>query len=171
MELYIMIALRLIHIFSGVFWAGTAFFFISFLQPVVKASGPEGGKVMQRLALSRFPSAMPLIGGLTVLSGLAMYWFLSGGLQLRMIMTAPGLGYTLGGVAALIAFVIGIAVTVPATKGVAAVAKELMASGNPPTPAQMSRIQGMQMKLATGALWNTIFLAVAVAMMAVARYL
>ncbi len=171
MELYTMIALRLIHIFSGVFWAGTAFFMVSFLQPVVKASGPEGGKVMQRLALSRFPTAMPMIGGLTVLSGLAMYWFLSGGLQLSMVMTAPGLGYALGGVAGLIAFGIGIAVTGRATRGVAAIAKELMASGTPPTPDQMAWIQAMQMKLAAGALWSTIFLALAVAMMAVARYL
>ncbi len=172
MEQYVlMLVLRLIHIFSGVFWAGTAFFFVSFLQPVVKASGPEGGKVMQRLALSRFPTALPAIATVAALSGLALYWFGTGGLQPRMIMTGPGLGFAFGGVAALIALAIGLTVTVPATKGVAAIAKELMASGKPPGPEQTTQIQALQIRLATGALWNAIFLALAVVGMAVARYL
>ncbi len=86
-------------------------------------------------------------------------------------MTGTGLGFTFGGVAALIALAIGLTVTMPATKGVAAIAKELMASGKPPSPEQMTQIQALQIRLATGALWNAIFLALAVVGMAVARYL
>ncbi len=171
MEHYVMLVLRLIHIFAGVFWAGTAFFFVSFLQPVVKASGPEGGKVMQRLALSSFPNALPAVAVINVLAGLAMYWLDSGGLQISWIVSRFGLGLLFGAVSALAALAVGLTVTIPATKAVAAIAKELMASGKPPSPEQMTRIQALQIKLATGALWNAILLALAVAGMALARYL
>ena len=42
----LIIVLRIIHIFSGVFWVGFAFFNIGFLQPTVKATGAEGQKTM-----------------------------------------------------------------------------------------------------------------------------
>src|SRR2546430_1371269 len=63
------ILLRVIHILSGVFWAGATFFLVGFLQPVVAASGPEGGRLMQRLtSQKRFQMAMPVAAGLTLLS-------------------------------------------------------------------------------------------------------
>jgi len=167
----LMIVLRLIHIFTAVFWGGTAFFMVSFLTPAVQAAGPEGGKVMQRLVLSSFPKALPGIATLAVLSGLWMYWLKSGNLQLAWIMTPAGLGFTFGGVMGLISLGIGLLVTVPAMNQLAAFAKQGMASGKPPTPEQMKVIQGVQMKMLGAAVWNAIFLALAVAAMATARYL
>ncbi len=167
----LMLVLRFIHIFSGVFWAGSAFFLVSFLQPVVRESGPEGGKVMQRLAASRFSTALPAVSVLTVLSGLVLYWLDSGGLQLEIIMTGPGLGFAFGGIAGLLALVIGLVVSMPVTRSMAAISRELIASGNPPSPEQMTKIQALQIRMATGAMWNTILLALAVAAMAIARYL
>src|SRR2546426_4742723 len=64
-----MILLRVIHILPGVFWAGATFFLVGFLQPVVAASGPEGGRLMQRLtSQKRFQMAMPVAAGVTILS-------------------------------------------------------------------------------------------------------
>src|SRR2546428_10029134 len=63
-----MILLRVIHILSGVFWAGATFFLVGFLQPVVAASGPEGGRLMQRLtSQKRFQMAMPVAAGVATL--------------------------------------------------------------------------------------------------------
>ena len=45
MNIY-MIILRLIHILAGIFWVGTAFFFVLFFEPTLKTSGPAGGTVM-----------------------------------------------------------------------------------------------------------------------------
>ena len=166
----LMMVLRLIHILGGVFWAGTAFFLVSFLTPAVKAAGPEGGKVMQRLAISSFPKAIISIAALNVLSGLVMYYLDSGGLQLAWITTPTGLGFTLGGIAGLISLGIGLTITAPALDRVGAMAKAIMASGAPPTPEQMQELQGHQMRMAGAAVWNAVFLALAVAAMAVARY-
>ena len=169
MDLY-MIILRLIHIFFGVFWAGTTFFFVSFLQPTVKAAGPEGGKVMQRLAQSRFATVMPLAAGLTVVAGALMYWRVSGGLQVGWITSGTGLSLTIGAVGGILAFVIGLVVSRPAIVRVAELAKEMQAAGGPPTPAQMAEIQSLQKTLSSGAIWTAVLVAIALLGMAVARY-
>src|SRR2546422_11636527 len=65
-----MVVLRLIHILSGIFWVGTTFFLVGFLQPVIAQSGPEGGRFAQRLmSQKRFQAAMSVAAGLTILSG------------------------------------------------------------------------------------------------------
>jgi hypothetical protein len=166
----LMIVLRLFHIISGVFWAGTAFFFVSFLQPVVRASGPEGGKVMQQLALSRFTTTIVAAGTLTVLSGLLMYWRDSG-FQLAWILSPTGIAFTIGGLAGLSGLGVAFSVSRPAIMRVAALAKEMMAAGGPPTPAQMGEIQALQARITQGGRWLAALLGIAVTAMAVARYL
>lgn len=166
----LMIVLRLFHIVSGVFWAGTAFFFVSFLQPAVKASGPEGGKVMQQLALSRFTTTIIAAGTLTVLSGLLMYWRDSG-FQLAWILSATGLAFTIGGLAGLGGLSVAFFVSRPAIMRVAALAKEMMAAGGPPTPAQMGEIQALQARITQGSQRLAAMLGIAVIAMATARYL
>lgn len=68
------ITLRLIHIFAGVFGAGTAFFLLCFLMPALAGSGAGGQAVMQHLATKqKLGVVVPTAGLLTVLSGLGMY--------------------------------------------------------------------------------------------------
>src|SRR3972149_11003541 len=114
MDIY-MIVLRVIHIASAVFWGGTTFFFVSFLEPAVRKSGPEGGKVMQTLSAGRYPVAFPAVVLLTVVSGLLMYWRDSGGFKLAWITSSFGLGITFGAVMGLIAAAIGLAIPRSAT--------------------------------------------------------
>src|SRR2546428_10007876 len=96
-----MILLRVIHILSGVFWAGATFFLVGFLQPVVAASGPEGGRLMQRLtSQKRFQMAMPVAAGLTILSSLALYGRVSAGVQIAWTTSWTGLGLALSSGAA-----------------------------------------------------------------------
>ncbi len=51
-----MVAMRLIHIGLGVFWAGAIFFIVLFLEPSVRAAGPDGARVMQGLQQRRSDS-------------------------------------------------------------------------------------------------------------------
>src|SRR2546428_12661025 len=87
-----MILLRVIHILSGVFWAGATFFLVGFLQPVVAASGPEGGRLMQRLtSQKRFQMAMPVAAGLAIPSGLPLYGRGSAGVPIALVNLGAGL--------------------------------------------------------------------------------
>jgi uncharacterized membrane protein len=166
-----MIVLRLIHIGTAVYWGGTVFFLVSFLTPAVRAAGPEGGKVMQRLVLSRFPRTLPIVASLTVLSGLVMYFLDSGGLQPKWMTMPAGLGFTFGGIMGLTSLIIGLSITSPALNRMATFTREAMASGKPPGPERMKEIQALQIKMNSAAVWNAIFLALAIVGMATARYL
>src|SRR5436309_9725387 len=87
-----MVVLRLIHILSGIFWVGTTFFLVGFLQPVIAQSGPEGGRFAQRLmSQKRFQAAMSVAAGLTILSGLVLYGRVSAGFQRAWVTSGPGL--------------------------------------------------------------------------------
>src|SRR5947199_9235146 len=112
------ILLRVIHILSGVFWAGATFFLVGFLQPVVAASGPEGGRLMQRLtSQKRFQMAMPVGAGLTILSALALCGRVSAGLQIAWITSGTGLVRGLSSVASVLAVVTGAVVRRPRPTG------------------------------------------------------
>lgn len=170
MDIY-MIVLRIIHIASAVFWGGTTFFFVSFLEPAVRKSGPEGGKVMQTLSAGRYPVAFPVIVLLTVVSGLLMYWRDSGGFKLVWITSSFGLGITFGAVMGLIAAAIGIAIPRSATARMAMISKEFQAQGAPPTPAQMAEMKKQSERLAQGALWTAVFLSLSMLGMSAAETL
>jgi len=167
-----MITLRVIHILSGVFWAGATFFLVGFLQRAIAESGPEGGRVMQRLTSQRrFQIAMPMAAGLTILSGLALYGRVSAGFQLAWITSGTGLVLALSGVAAILAVVIGGVVQRPMATRAQVLAGELQRSGAPPTSTQMGEMQGLQRRIRGTSLWITVLLIVAVVGMSIARYI
>ena len=167
-----MIALRLLHIVLGVFWAGTIFFFVIFLEPSVRAAGPDGASVMRGLQKRQFLNVMPLVAGLTILSGIALYWRVSAGLTPTWITSPVGISLTVGGLASVLAFVIGVFVMRRAGLRAAALASELQQS--PDGPAQdalRAELQLLRTRARTSARVVAVLLGVAVATMAVGRYL
>lgn len=170
MDLY-MVVLRLIHLFSSVFWVGTIFFYALFLLRRVKAAGPVGGQFMQQLSQPPLTATLSSASGLAVLSGILLYWRASGGFDSAWIGTAPGLALTAGGVTALLAMVIGVIVSRPAASRMAALGREIAAAGGPPSPAQAAEVQALSARLER-ALYQTAYLLVITLIgMAIARYL
>lgn len=168
----VVLVLRLLHIFGGVFWVGGTFMLAGFIEPSVRATGPEGGKFMQRLAgQSGFTQAMSVAAVANVLAGLLLYWRDSGGLQLAWITTGTGLTFTLGGLMGIVAAVIGFGVTGANAGKLAALGKQIAAAGGPPTPAQLSQVQALQEKLRQGGQINTVVMIVVLLCMSLARYL
>lgn len=168
----IMVTLRVIHILSGVFWAGTTFFLVGFLQPVIAQSGPEGGSFAQRLmSEKRFQSAMSVAAGLTILSGLVLYDQVSAGFQRTWVTSGTGLALALGGLAAVLAVVAGGLLQRPTATRLGALAGEIQRSGAAPTPAQRSEMQTLQQRVGRSSKWIVLLLALAVVSMAIARYI
>lgn len=161
----LMIILRLIHIFSGVFWAGGAFFLVSVLGPTVQEAGPEGGRFMQRLASGgRMTPLFTLAAILTALSGILMYLILG---RWNTIGTPGGVLLAIGALAGLAAFGHGFSVQGRASQRMAALAKEMAARNGPPTPEQMAEAQALGAKLGRGAVTTAILLIVALIGMSV----
>ncbi|MFQ6046854.1 MAG: hypothetical protein ACE5PT_10950 [Gemmatimonadales bacterium] len=167
----LMLVMRLIHIGLGVFWAGTIFFFVIFLEPSVREAGPDGAKVMQGLFKRHYLNVMPVVAALTILSGFVLYWRLSGGMNATWIGSDYGLSLTVGGAAAIVAFVIGLFGMRRAALRAAALGAELQqAAEGARREKLMAEAQAQRNRARKSAHWVAGFLAVAVISMAVARY-
>ena len=111
---YGLLLARLIHVLAGVFWVGAMVFVSAFLIPSLAEVGPDGGKVMVALQRRKFMVVMPVIGTLTMLSGIWLYWRASAGFQVDYMKSGPGHAYAFGAIFAITAFVVGMTVTRPA---------------------------------------------------------
>ena len=166
-----MIALRLIHILAGVFWAGTVFFFVSFLLPSMRDAGPAAGAISKQLIVVRkYPRAILTIAILTVLSGFALYGMdvsVSNGTFAR---SRSGMVFGLGGVAAVVTIVLGMIIMTPTANKLAALGAAIQASGQPPTPEQAAEQVRLQKRMAMGTQMGAVLLFICVVCMAIGRY-
>lgn len=168
------IVFRLIHIVAGVMWAGSLFLLIVFVRPSAAAIAPAGAPLMGEL-LGRRRLVQWLLGfaSLTILAGAYLYWknWDAAGSLGAWLDTGFGLTLTIGAVAAIAAFSIGWFGTRPTIDRMLGLGRRIAEAGPPPPPpelaAEMAEIQG---KLSTYG-WSALsLLGVAVATMAIARY-
>jgi uncharacterized membrane protein len=163
--------LRLIHILAGVLWVGATVFIAVFLMPSLRAVGPAAGPVMEQVArVRRLPIWMMSATILTILSGLTLYGVDSAGFHSAWMHSGPGTVFGLGGVLAILAAVVGMAVNAPAGKRLGVLASEIKVRGTP-TPADVAEMQSLQARLARATNLTAGLLILATAAMAVARHM
>jgi uncharacterized membrane protein len=162
--------LRLVHIVAGIFWVGATLATAAFLLPTARVVGAEGrrflGRVMQRLG-----PALGIAMLLTVVSGFIMYGRLSAGFNRAWVTSRPGLALGVGAVAALLAVVLGVAVTGPANVRLA----KLRNSAAPATAelagVDAARVTTLEARVERTTVFTAALLLVCAAAMAIARYL
>jgi uncharacterized membrane protein len=167
-----LILTRVVHIGSAMSWFGGSIIGAFFLQPTAAALGQAGQPFMDHLMRRRRMGIFfPIVAALTVLSGAALYWHDSGGLQATWISSPTGLAFTIGGLAAIAAFFGGFILVGPSIAAQTAVQSELARGDGVPTEAQRQRLEqaGRRLQLATRIDWPLLLLAGLT--MAVARYL
>ena len=162
-DMYVII-LRLLHIVGGVIWAGSGLFQVLVLQPTARQQAAGGGAFMKSLMSN--PRMGQLMGGsaiATLGSGLLLYWHDFGAL---VPSSGPMWGYAIGGLAAIVLWVIALAVTIPMGRRMGVLA-ERGANGED-VQAEINSITRRQRSF--GAL-GTFLMVTAVVLMAIARYL
>lgn len=164
----LLIVLRILHIGLGVFWAGTVFFVVSFLEPTVRGAGPAGGAIMAGLQRRRFLNVLPAVGLLTILTGLTLYMLLWGGSGAA---TPAGMTLGVGGITAILALFVGWFFMRPAQLAAGRLGASLreMTEG-PERLAAVADLDRLQRRVRRSARWVAILLAVTVVAMAVGRY-
>lgn len=163
--------LRLVHIGVGAFWVGAVFTNVLFLQPTAMALGPDAAKFQFHLLKQRrFSTAILLSGATTVTAGVLLLWITSNGFDPDLLFGPSRLGFTVGGVMAILTFAFGSTYIYPRTERVGRIMGGIMAEGRPPTPEegqQLGRIRGDLLRAG----WITVVgLGSATAAMATARY-
>ena len=165
-----MIVFRLFHVISAVLWVGGFAMLVFFILPSIRASGPSGGQVMRTvLTKTRLVAYFPWVGGFTVLSGLAMFWRDTTISQSNWAASASGMTFSIGGLAGLIALIVG---GIMVGRSIGQLRQIALASdpSAPPSPEQAARIAQLQARADLGNRIVGPLLAIAVITMAIARY-
>lgn len=160
---------RLIHVFSGVFWAGSVLFINLLLAPSVGAAGAPGIMVMRQLSERKYHQTVEGFAYLTVLSGFYLVWLHTRGMGGAWFGTGMGMGISIGMTAALISLVLGVAVVRPAIRQMLALAAEADAAGPDARPAVFARMLPVRSRLKGAGVANVLLLTTAILAMAVAR--
>jgi uncharacterized membrane protein len=171
----LMLTLRLIHILGGIFWVGATLVLAGFLLPTLRAVGPDGGRFMQHVMQQRrLQVYLGVAMGLTILSGLGMYWRLSVLSHGALANSRMGVALGVGALSAIVAAVVGAVVSQPAGRKLGALGQRMQqaqAAGERPSPAQLAELQALQTRIARALTAITALLVLSAAAMAMARYL
>lgn len=171
MNIYILILLRLVHIVAGILWGGAAVYYLFFVKPSVQAIGAVGPQFMQNLVDRRkMPIFMVSTSLLTVIAGGILYWVSSGGFNAAWIASGPGIGFTIGSLTSLIAFLFGNFGIGPTSAQLGALGGQIAASGKAPTSEQIARMQALEKRLNVAETVDFAMLVIAMLTMATARY-
>src|SRR4029077_649715 len=104
------LSLRTLHVLVAATWLGATAFVTLLLLPAMNEAGASGGQVMMGLHRKGLPAFFATVGGATVLTGIYLFWHFTGGFELAIIGSHAGIAFSVGGLAGLIALVIGGAV-------------------------------------------------------------
>ena len=171
MDIY-MAVLRIVHIFGGVFWVGTAWMTAGFLLPTAEAIGSDAEKFMTYINVKRrYPTFIAIAAGFNLLAGVLLYWHDSSGLQLSWITTPTGLGESFGALCAIVGFILGFRVVKPAIEEFGRIGHEMHAAGKPPSADQLANLRQVQTRLDRSERIVAVVLGLALLGMATARYL
>jgi uncharacterized membrane protein len=163
--------LRVIHIVCGAMWVGFVVFVSVILLPALRGAGPAAGPMMYQVArVRKLPLVNMAIAVLTVLSGLALYWQDSAGFSNAWMQSGAARTFGAGGAVAIIAIIIGMAISSPAGRKLGQLAGNAIQRGGAPTPEEAAEMQRLQMRMAQSNAVVAILVVIAAGIMAVARY-
>lgn len=165
------LVLRLIHIGAGAFWVGAVFTFFLFVQPTAAALGADATKFSYHLMhYRRLPGVILGSAVVTVLAGIWLLLRTSNGLDPALLFSASRLGYTVGGVAAILTLGVGALYVFPRTQTVERTIGALLEEARPPTPEEQQTLARTALESRRAGWVVLIGLAIAVVAMATAEY-
>ena len=172
MDQTVTLVLRFIHIVGGVFWVGAVFLMVGFIFPTVRETGPTGGRFMQELMQRRRLSVfINTAAGLTMLSGFILMGRIVAATDGAWMNTRSGMTFATGGLATIIAAIIGGAIVGRSGKRLTTLGTAIQASGGPPSAEQSAEMSRLQARMGKAMHVVAALLLVAVTSMATARYL
>jgi uncharacterized membrane protein len=168
-----MIVFRIVHIVAGVAWAGSVFLFVVFVQPSVAAIAPAGAPFMAELLGKRkLIDRLLMYAATTIVGGLVLYlraWDQSGTVG-DWVGSTYGAVLTIGALAAIAAFLIGLLGTRPSVQRMLALGRQMAQTEGPPAPELAAGMQQLQMRLKGLARASLGLITISVLAMATARY-
>ena len=165
------LSLRVLHIITGVFWAGSIFFIVSFLMPAFRDVGPDGAKMFAALRVRRMFVWTPVLALITVVAGLWLY-MLRMGMGEGWAKTREAMTLGTGALASILALLLGFFVMRAAGLKADDMSRAAgsMAAGTA-RDAQMAAVTKLRVRALMSARAVATLLLVTVVTMAIARYI
>jgi hypothetical protein len=135
------LCMRVLHVTLAAGWFGAAVLATLYLGPAFKQAGPAGGQVMGILVARGFVKYMASVGGLTVLTGVYLFWHFTSGFDPALSASRAGMAFSIGALTGIIALILGGSM-------IGASAKKLVALG--------AQVPGMKDGPEKAALMNTM---------------
>jgi len=166
----LVIVLRIVHIFSGIFWVGFGLFNFFYFQPAIRATGAEGMAVMQHL--NQKTNLMPtvyLAATLTFLSGLGLFWPLAVSMP-STLHSSYGIVISVGSLSGIIAWLHAIFLVRKIISKIQVLGGQIQSQEGPPTPDQQSEMDALASRLNRAGKMVIVFMVIAVFGMSIAQY-
>jgi hypothetical protein len=106
----IFLVIRALHVLLAAFWIGATLFVAMILMPAIRRMEAAGNPVLIGIHRGGLTPFMAALGGLTVLSGIWLYWHFTGGFDPVVSASRAGMAFGTGGAAGIVAVIIGGAV-------------------------------------------------------------
>lgn len=161
-------AVRFLHIVAGIVWAGGAILMNLVIGPAIAATGDAGRQFAGHL-ITRTPFAKIMLGSglVTVLAGSYLYGVNSNWFSSKWMMSGAGIGFGIGAAAGIMALIFGFMIN-RISGALAALGAQIQGKPTDEQTAKMQELRKRQMSVTAA---NTIFILLAVAFMALARFL
>lgn len=162
--------LRILHILTGAFWYGAVVFNARFLIPSVRAAGPAGGAIMAQLNQRRMSVAMMAAAIVNVATGIWLMIVVPGGATGAWMRSGMGRTIGIGAAFAILALIVGMILAPPAVRRLGMIAAAAAKRGGPAPAEEAAEVVRLQKRLDAASTIVMTLLTLALAAMAVARY-
>ena len=169
----LMLALRFLHIVSGVLWVGAAFLFVGFIGPSAAEVGPSAGPLLSVAVKKRKVAKVITLLGLTAVIAGWLMWLRNldaAGSLGNWLDSSYGIVLTVGGLLATAAFFTGYLGVGRNVERMVDLGDAIREGGQPPTEQQMAEMGRLGGLLEKHGKTDLALLLLAVTAMATARY-
>lgn len=165
------LTIRVVHVLLAALWLGSAGFVAFLLMPAMEDTGPAGVPMMGAIARRGLNAFMGSLGGITVLTGIYLYWRLTGGFDPALSATRAAMVFGTGGVAGILSVIIGGAVVGRNVRLMGTLGGKAMSMPEGPERAGlMTQMAAARGRAATGGRILLVLQAIALVCMAIGHY-
>jgi hypothetical protein len=166
------LTLRVVHVVLAGAWFGAAVFFTLYLGPALKQAGPAGGQLMSILVGRGIVKYMASIGGLTVLTGLYLFWRFTSGFDPALSSSRAGMAFSVGSLTGVIALILGGSMIGASAKKLADLGARMATTPEGPARAElMNTMESLRVRMATFGKIVVVLLFISMAAMALGHYI
>lgn len=101
------LTIRLLHVLLAAVWLGGLALLVLFVLPADKEAGPAAAPLVGAIARRGLNAFMGAVGGITVLTGIYLYWRYTGGFAPELSATRSAMVFGAGGIAGIVAVILG----------------------------------------------------------------